>query len=152
LHRGDGDLHAERCSGGGLSYPAITLTSLSNPAHPVPVTNAVSVSGGGDVNPANNSATDVTLVVPGADLTITKTHAGNFTQGQTAATYTVTVTNSGVAPTTATVTVTDTLPLALRPPQRLARAGLHDRHPGSGLQQKRCPGRRARVIRQLRSP
>ena len=65
------------------------------------MTNAVTVSGGGDVNPANNSNTDLTTIVPGADLTITKSHTGNFTQGQTGATYTVTVTNSGIGPTTA---------------------------------------------------
>ncbi|MGH2689737.1 MAG: hypothetical protein ACRDKW_13175, partial [Actinomycetota bacterium] len=44
------------------------------------------------------------------DLTITKTHAGNFVRGQ-AGTYTVTVTNVGTAPTDGTeVTVTDVLP------------------------------------------
>ena len=99
----------------GQSYPPITLTVNVLPGTTGSVTNAVTVSGGGDVNPANNSATDVTTIIPGADLTITKSHAGNFTQGQTGATYTVTVTNSGTAPTTATVTVTDTLPLGLTP-------------------------------------
>ena len=99
----------------GQSYPPITLTVNVQPGAPGSVTNAVTVSGGGDVNPANNSATDVTTIIPGADLTITKSHTGNFTQGQTGATYTVTVTNSGVGPTTATVTVTDTLPLGLTP-------------------------------------
>jgi uncharacterized repeat protein (TIGR01451 family) len=48
-----------------------------------------------------------------ADLTLTKTHAGNFTQGQTGATYTVTVRNIGLGPTTGTVIVTDNLPPAL---------------------------------------
>ena len=84
----------------GQSYPPITLTVNVQPGAPGSVTNAVTVSGGGDVNPANNSDTDVTTIIPGADLTITKSHAGNFTQGQTGATYTVTVTNSGVGPTT----------------------------------------------------
>ena len=51
-----------------------------------------------------------TVVVP--DLTITKTHNGIFTQGQTGA-YAITVTNSGPAPTTGAVTVTDTLPTGL---------------------------------------
>ena len=77
------------------------------------MTNSVTVSGGGDVNPTNNSDADVTAIVPGADLTITKNHTGNFTQGQTGATYTVTVTNSGVGPTTTPVSVTDTAPLGL---------------------------------------
>jgi uncharacterized repeat protein (TIGR01451 family) len=47
------------------------------------------------------------------DLTITSTHTGNFTQGETGATYTVTATNSGTASTTGTVTVTETLPTGL---------------------------------------
>jgi len=44
------------------------------------------------------------------DLTITKTHTGNFTQGQTGALYTITAANVGDLPTTATVTVSDALP------------------------------------------
>ena len=47
------------------------------------------------------------------DLTITKTHSGNFTQGQTGATYTLTVSNVGAVSTSGTVTVTDTLPAGL---------------------------------------
>ena len=47
-------------------------------------------------------------------LTITKTHTGDFTQEQTAATYTVTVSNAaGAGPTNGTVTVLDTTPLGL---------------------------------------
>ncbi len=48
-----------------------------------------------------------------ADLTLSKTHVGTFTQGQTGATYTLTVTNSGTVATSGTVTVTDTLPVGL---------------------------------------
>jgi uncharacterized repeat protein (TIGR01451 family) len=44
------------------------------------------------------------------DLTITKTHAGNFTAGSTGS-YTITVTNSGNLATTSNVTVTDALPV-----------------------------------------
>ena len=47
------------------------------------------------------------------DMTITKTHSGDFTQGQTGATYTITASNSGNLPTNGTVTVTDTLPTGL---------------------------------------
>ena len=46
-------------------------------------------------------------------LSITKTHTGNFTQGQTNATYTVTVSNTGNAPTSGTITVTETVPSGL---------------------------------------
>jgi uncharacterized repeat protein (TIGR01451 family) len=47
------------------------------------------------------------------DLTITKSHVGNFTQGQTGAIYTITATNSGNEPTSGTVTVAETLPAGL---------------------------------------
>ena len=48
-----------------------------------------------------------------SDLTIAKSHTGNFTQGQVGATYSITATNSGSAATSGTVTVTDTLPAGL---------------------------------------
>src|SRR6476659_8814930 len=47
------------------------------------------------------------------DLTLAKTHAGNFTKGQTGATYTLTVTNVGSAATNAAVTVVDSVPPGL---------------------------------------
>ena len=50
---------------------------------------------------------------PIPDLTITKSHSGNFVQGQMGAQYTITVTNSGGAATSGTVTMTDTLPASL---------------------------------------
>jgi uncharacterized repeat protein (TIGR01451 family) len=47
-------------------------------------------------------------------LSITKSHAGNFTQSQVGATYTITVTNNGAGPTNGSVvTVTDTVPAGL---------------------------------------
>ena len=65
----------------------------------------------GNSSPAQSSAT-VTVLCTG--LTISKTHAGNFTQGQTGATYTVTVGNSaGSAPTSSPVTVTETVPAGM---------------------------------------
>ncbi len=47
------------------------------------------------------------------DLTITKTHSGNFKQGDIGDTYAITVRNSGGAPTSGTVTVADSLPSGL---------------------------------------
>jgi hypothetical protein len=54
-------------------------------------------------------------VTPGVPiLTLTKTHAGNFTQGQAGATYTVSVSNAASGgPTSGTVTVTETAPSGL---------------------------------------
>jgi uncharacterized repeat protein (TIGR01451 family) len=48
-----------------------------------------------------------------SDLTVTGTHAGNFTQGQTGASYTINVTNSGNGPTSGLVSVQDILPAGL---------------------------------------
>ena len=83
----------------GGSYPPITVTVDVAPNAPASLTNSVRATGGGDTNPANNTIDDVTTITPGADLTITKTHTGNFTQGQTGATFTLTVSNQGAAPT-----------------------------------------------------
>lgn len=47
--------------------------------------------------------------------TITKTHVGDFAQGDQNKVYTITVTNSGGAPTSGTITVTDTVPTGLIP-------------------------------------
>jgi uncharacterized repeat protein (TIGR01451 family) len=99
----------------GASYPALTLTVNVAANAPASVTNAAAVSGGGEINTSNDTASDVTLIVQPQlpDLTLTKTHVGNFTQGQTGATYTITATNSGTGPSSGTVTVTDTLPAGL---------------------------------------
>ena len=98
----------------GASYPAITVTVTVAGNAPATVTNTATVSGGGETNTSNNSASDPTTVVAAGlpDLNVTKTHAGSFTRGQTG-TYTVTVTNGGTAPTSGTVTMTDTLPSGL---------------------------------------
>jgi uncharacterized repeat protein (TIGR01451 family) len=97
----------------GASFPAITLTVDVAPNAPASVTNAVAVSGGGQVVTTNDTAQAVTAVAAGPDLTVTKTHAGSFHPGQLGATYTITVTNSGGTPTYGTTTVTDTLPAGL---------------------------------------
>src|SRR5207248_6204306 len=94
----------------GSSYPAITLTVDVAANAPSSVINAASVSGGGDVNLTNNSATDSTTIIAGPDLTISKTHPGNFMQGQIGATYTLTVSNVGASVAGGVVTVTDVLP------------------------------------------
>ena len=99
----------------GASYPSITLTANVAGNAPSTVTNSVTVSGGGETNTSNDSASDLTTIVPSLipDLTITKSHTGNFVQGQVAAVYTLTARNSGTGPTSGTVTVIDTLPSGL---------------------------------------
>src|SRR5439155_1708025 len=66
-----------------------------------------------DASPGNNTASDLTLITQLPDLAITKTHSGNFTPGQIAATYTIIVSNAGAGPTSGTVTVVDALPSGL---------------------------------------
>jgi uncharacterized repeat protein (TIGR01451 family) len=98
------------------SYPVITLTVNVASNAPASVTNSVTVSGGGEVNTANDTANDPTTIIPQAgvaDLTIAKTHSGNFTQGQAGATYLITVSNGGTSATSGTVTVTETVPSGL---------------------------------------
>jgi uncharacterized repeat protein (TIGR01451 family) len=97
------------------SYPAITLTVNVASNAPASVTNTATVSGGGETNTTNDTANDITTINTPPDLTIIKSHSGSFVQGQTGATYTITVTNSGGAGTSGTVTVTDTLPASLTP-------------------------------------
>lgn len=47
------------------------------------------------------------------DVSLTKSHVGDFVQGEAGATYTLTVSNVGAVATTGTVTVTDSLPAGL---------------------------------------
>ena len=101
----------------GGSYPVITVTVnvASNAA--ASVTNSATVAGGGESNTGNNTANDATSIIAGSsgtpDLTITKTHSGNFAQGQNGVTYTISVKNSGAASTSGTVTVTENVPSGL---------------------------------------
>jgi uncharacterized repeat protein (TIGR01451 family) len=60
------------------------------------------------------SAWDIIAPLPQPVLSISKTHAGNFAQGQQNVTYTLNASNSTAGgPTSGTVTVTDTLPSGL---------------------------------------
>jgi uncharacterized repeat protein (TIGR01451 family) len=98
----------------GSSYPSISLTVNVASNAPASVTNTATVSGGGEANTSNDTASDpttITTTIP--DLTITKSHSGNFRLGQTGAIYTITVKNSGTGSTSGAVTVTDTLPSGL---------------------------------------
>ena len=46
----------------GTAAPPITLSVIVNPNAPASVTNSVTVSGGGETNTANDTASDVTAV------------------------------------------------------------------------------------------
>ena len=95
-------------------YPPITLTVnvASNAA--TPRVNSVTIAGGGEANLANNTSTDSTIIALKPDLTITKTHTGNFFQGQNPASYSIVVSNiGGLQAIAGSVTVVDTLPAGL---------------------------------------
>ena len=66
---------------------------------------------GGAASSVGGYCVNFTLTPP--DLTITKTHSGNFKQGQNGATYAIRVTNNGPGSSQGTVTVDDTLPSGL---------------------------------------
>jgi uncharacterized repeat protein (TIGR01451 family) len=74
----------------------------------VNTTGTVSATNGGTGNAATAT---ITVLVP--DLTITKSHVGNFRQGQSGATYNITVSNAGTIASSGAVTMTDTLPTGL---------------------------------------
>lgn len=100
----------------GSSYPPVTVTVTVAGNATSPQTNSVTVTTASlETNTGNNSASDSTVVLVPPDLTITKTHAGNFAQGQTGATYSVVVSNSGLGDklASAVVTVADTPPSGL---------------------------------------
>jgi len=89
------------------SYPQINVvTSVAVDAPPI-VVNMATVSGGGEDDASNDSATDATVVVPLPDLTVTNAAVGNIVVGQTGAAFTITVANDAAAgPTFAPASVT----------------------------------------------
>ncbi len=97
----------------GGSYPALTVSVNVLSSASATITNAATVSGGGEVNTLNDSASDPTVVTPAPNLSITLAHGGSFLRGATGRTYTLTVRNNGGAATSGLVTVTDTLPAGL---------------------------------------
>ena len=101
--------------GGGTPYPVLILTVNVDSTVSGQVTNIAKVSTVGDPNPDNDTALDPTTIASTApvDLRIRKTHLGDFTPGQMAATYTIVVDNVGQGHTSGTATVTETLPAGL---------------------------------------
>jgi uncharacterized repeat protein (TIGR01451 family) len=98
----------------GTTLPAITLTVAVGAAAAPSVTNTASVSSNTTFDPdsSDNSSSVTSPVTVPTDLTIAKSHAGNFTRGTTGS-YSLTVTNAGGTATSGTVTVSDTLPAGL---------------------------------------
>ncbi len=78
-------------------YPAVLVTVNVPATANGPISNSARVSGGGDVNSANNSASDTATVVT-SDLTVVVSGPSSMLQGQ-GATYTLNVSNVGTAAT-----------------------------------------------------
>jgi uncharacterized repeat protein (TIGR01451 family) len=81
----------------GAAYPAITITVNVAAGSPASVTNTAAVSGGGDINPANNTSTDPTTIISVSAPTVTTTTATGV--GTTTATLNGTVNPNALATT-----------------------------------------------------
>jgi uncharacterized repeat protein (TIGR01451 family) len=91
------------------SYPVINITVSVAQSAAATLVNTATVSGGGELNTTNDSASDTVSIVSSSDMAITKTASPNpIKQGNTL-TYTLGVTNNGPSDAT-NVTATDTLP------------------------------------------
>src|SRR5438874_1777586 len=94
------------------SYPAITITVAVQQSAAGSLTNNATVAGGGEVNAANDSASDPTTVTSRADVGVTKTASNPTVIVGSPVTYTVTAFNAGPSDATG-VQVTDLLPAGL---------------------------------------
>ncbi len=141
LVAGTGGAAAFADLGSGANYGSVSVSAaddgatVSVPLSPAAITalnsalaSGTFVLGGADVTWVGSGCNDfifgytggagdpipelVLQTVTSPVLSVTKSHTGDFTQGQTNAQYTITVSNSG-APTSGTVTVTDTVPTGL---------------------------------------
>jgi len=80
---------------GAGSYPSITVNANVAQTAPPTVTNTAMVGGGGELNLANDSATDIATVVSSADMSVTNAAAPNPVAAGGFITYTQVVTNNG---------------------------------------------------------
>jgi large repetitive protein len=104
-----------------LAPGTATLEVIAKVTRATSITNTAEVSNSDtpdpDSSPTDGKGDDFSSVTIGStqpDLTIVKTHTGNFIRGGTGS-YSLTVTNSGTGATSAAITVTDTLPVGLTP-------------------------------------
>jgi uncharacterized repeat protein (TIGR01451 family) len=79
----------------GGTYPSITVTANVLQTAPSTVTNTAIVGGGGEVNLANDTATNVAAVVSSADLSVTNAASPDPVAAGSNITYTQVITNNG---------------------------------------------------------
>ena len=97
----------------GGTLPSITITATVTASAALTITNTASVtSPTADPNLNNNTASDNAATQPSADVTIIKSHAGNFLVGSPGS-YSILVGNNGPSSSAGPFTVTDTLPAGL---------------------------------------
>ena len=94
------------------AFPVISITVSVAQSAAALVTNTASVSGGGEVNTANNTASDPTNVVSRADIAVTKIASGTTVTVGSNVTFTITARNLGPSDATG-VQVSDQLPPGL---------------------------------------
>ena len=94
------------------SAPTLTLEVRVSTSAPASLTNVAAAQTSGDPDTPAASDDDTVAVDGAVDLTIVKSHSGDFRAGATG-TYRYDVRNIGALPTTGTTTVTDTLPAGL---------------------------------------
>ncbi len=80
---------------GASSYPSITVNANVTQSAPATVTNTAMVGGGGEINLANDSATDLATVVSSTDISVTNVGSPNPVAAGGNITYTQVVTNNG---------------------------------------------------------
>lgn len=97
----------------GGTLPSITITATVTASAALTIMNTATVtSPTADPDLENNTATDDATTQPAADITITKSHAGNFLVGSQGS-YSILVGNGGPSTSAGPFTVTDALPAGL---------------------------------------
>jgi uncharacterized repeat protein (TIGR01451 family) len=95
--------------GAGGNYDPITVTVDVSSNATSSQTCAATVSGGGEIDAGNDSATDYITLPPVPDLVVSVSHFGKWYQGRVGGVYTIRVVNIGSGKTSGTVYLTDTL-------------------------------------------
>ena len=93
------------------SYTITATNQITATVPPGTTSGSIVAKGLGGIGTSSASFTVTTAGNP--DLTLTKAHAGDFTQGDTGDAYSIIVTNAGTATSSGTVTVIDVLPTGL---------------------------------------
>ncbi len=93
----------------GSSYPPISVAVTVAPNAPSSANNDVTIAGGGEINAANDHSNPSVGIAQLPDLAIVQSSAGAFAKGDTNDSFTIAVSNGGLAPTSGTVSVTDVL-------------------------------------------